>query len=1237
MQFIKNGPDIPERLLQAHESGRVVFFCGAGVSYPSGLPGFCGLVEKIYEGLSETPDAIEKIEIKTRRFDTAIGLLEKRLVGGRATVRKELAKILTPDLSTSNATATHQAILTLAQQHGGPLRLITTNFDRLFEEARKSTSNITIYKAPLLPIPKNRFDGLIYLHGLLPEAPTSNDLDQLVLSSGDFGLAYLIDGWAARFVSELFRNYTVCFVGYSIDDPILRYMMDALAADCLLGESPQEMFAFGSYKEGEEENSANEWRAKNVTPILYQVQKNYDYSFLHETLRVWAETYRDGILGKERIVIQYAGNNPMNSTQQDDFVGRMLWALSDKSGIPAKHFANHTPVPPLEWLELFSELRFKYDDLASFRVIPNTSKDDKLLFSLIQRPDSHTLSPPIAFVSDGSSKSYWDKVMYQLSKWLCRHLDDPKLVLWIAKRGGQLHHQFASIISQTLKETSPRPMLQPLWHVLLSGRFKTPYSELNLYNWFSQFKCSGLTHPFRFQLREMLSPRLKLQEPRLKVVDAKDDVNQIPKRIKDLVDWEIVLNTTYVHSTLRDFWGDVSWREALPELLSDATQLLRDVLDLMHELGGADKHYDNSYLYQPSISRHSQNKEFYDWTALIDLTREAWLETAKRSPNRAQNEAESWHNTPYPLFRRLTFFAATHIDIIPPTQGLVWLLAEEGWWLWSIETKRETLRLLVTLAPKLDSDNLTKLEDAILEGPPLFMFKDDADPTQLQKIIEREIWVRLAKINITDAVLSERAMSKLTKLVESYPFWKLVSDERDEFPLWRGNADEWHTHLLTPLRRRELVEWVHKHPKLEHFQKDDWLERCKNDFPTIVCTLIELAQNNEWPISRWRDSLQVWSKDHWLNRSWRYLGPVLNSAPNKILKELAPTISYWLQAIAKTFETHESVFFSLIHRILKQEEKSNIDSDEDPVFKAINHPVGHVTEAALRWWYRHTLEDKQGLPNEVKPLFSQLCDTKIAIFQYGRVLLSTNIITLYRVDSEWTKQYLLPLFDWNNSCSEAKAAWEGFLWSPRLYPPLFEEIKVSFLETAKHYKQLGKHGEQYAKLLTLTALESSNIFTNAELISATKTLPSSALLHVAYILVQSLEAAGDKHAEYWRNRILPYWNTIWPKSRDSVTLEICNVLAQLCIVARNEFPNALKAIQHWLQPIDDHVYLINLLCNEKLPERFPRETLEFLSIIMGKRPQWIPPDLKVCLDTISRAEPALASENHYKRLVEYLE
>jgi hypothetical protein len=61
MQLIANGPDIPERLLDAHEEGRVVFLCGAGVSFPAELPGFGGLVNRLYSGLGTIPSRVGKI------------------------------------------------------------------------------------------------------------------------------------------------------------------------------------------------------------------------------------------------------------------------------------------------------------------------------------------------------------------------------------------------------------------------------------------------------------------------------------------------------------------------------------------------------------------------------------------------------------------------------------------------------------------------------------------------------------------------------------------------------------------------------------------------------------------------------------------------------------------------------------------------------------------------------------------------------------------------------------------------------------------------------------------------------------------------------------------------------------------------------------------------------------------------------------------------------------------------
>ncbi len=403
-------------------------------------------------------------------------------------------------------------------------------------------------------MPKSRWDGLVYLHGQLSPAATASDLDHLVVSSGDFGLAYLTERWAAYFVSELFRNYTVCFVGYSIKDPVLRYMMDALAADRLLGESPPEMFAFGSYSKGKKDERANEWRAKNVTPVLYPEHNRHSY--LHKTLRVWADTYRDGVRGKERIVVECAMARPLASTKQDDFVGRLLWAISDPGGLPAKRFADLNPVPSLEWLEPFAEERYLQADLERFGVPPKPSTDGKLAFSLTCRPSPYDRGPRMVLVHEGD---FGDNVMFQLARWLTRHLDDPELVVWLANRGGRLHEQFVGLIQDRLDELAelqrdgstdeidriranapraiPRPTMRTLWRLMLSGRVKSRVRNSDLFRWLKCFKRDGLTTTSRLELREILAPRVSLREPYPS--SAAFDTAGDPLLLNDLVEWEV--------------------------------------------------------------------------------------------------------------------------------------------------------------------------------------------------------------------------------------------------------------------------------------------------------------------------------------------------------------------------------------------------------------------------------------------------------------------------------------------------------------------------------------------------------------------------------------------------------------------------------------------------------------------------------------------------------------------------
>jgi len=1265
LQFIANGPDIPEPLLDAHEEGCVVFFCGAGISYPAGLPGFKGLVDQIYQQRGTTLTDIEKDAYDAERYDATLDLLERRLPGHRLAMRKALHEVLQPKLRRKGATATHAALLQLSRTREGELRLVTTNFDCIFEHvarARRTKQTLNSCAAPRLPIPKkSRWNSLVYLHGLLPKNfDDETALNQLVLTSGDFGLAYLTERWAARFVSELFRNYIVCLVGYSINDPVLRYMMDALAADRMLGEVIPQAYAFGDCTPGQEKAKAIEWKAKGVTPILYNPANGH--AALHRTLKAWAETYHDGVLGKERIVVNHALARPSASTQQDDYVSRMLWALSDPSGLPAKRFAEFDPVPPLDWLETFSNDRYRHADLSRFGVLPQAEVDNNLAFSLIHRPAPYTHTPWMSLVTNGVLGGRWDDVMFQLARWLIRHLNDPALVLWVAQRGGQLHDRFILLIENELDRVArleregemaelksiranapnaiPSPLIRTLWRLLLTGRVKSPWHNLDLYRWKDRLKRDGLTTTLRLELRELLAPKVTLRKP-FRWDDEDRDQANAPHRLRQIVDWELVLAADHVHFLLPDPASSEQWRRALPLLLDDFQQLLRDALDLMRELGEADERSDRSYWDLPSISPHWQNRGFRDWVALIELVRDAWPAIREIDPSRASRIARDWFALPYPTFKRLALFAASHDGCIPPEQWVDWLSDDDAWWLWSVETQRETMRLLVLQGKSLTGQARAKLEAAILAGPPRHMYRDDLEPDRWQSIVDHSIWLRLAKLREGESALGEAALARFNALSAANPEWKLSPHQREEFPHWMsgtGNPDfeESRQVDIAPCKRKELVEWLKQSPPPERpFHEDTWRETCKKHFANAGAALADLSQEGIWPIERWKDAFYAWAEGRLAKRTWRCFAPVVQAIPDEKLEKLTHALTWWLREVSKSIDCYEEILLELCRRILTLSLESDKD-DENNIFHALNHPVGHVTMALLNVWFKRKPSDNDGLPDDIKPFFTQLCDTQAEQFRHGRVLLASGLIALFRLDRPWTEAHLLPLFDWVRNSIEAKAVWEGFLWSPRLYRPLLIAFKAPFLATAKHYLKLGEYArQQLAAFLTYAALEDHlDDYTMQDFQEAIGALPQEGLNEVAQTLVQALEAAGEQREEYWKNRIQTFWHDIWPKSHDLTSNSIVENLALLAIAARREFPAALLLVIDWLRPIEHPRHVVHRLHESGLAEQFPEKALHLLNTIIDKQP-WPPGELGRCLNAISQASPALVQDHQYQHLAEY--
>lgn len=631
---------------------------------------------------------------------------------------------------------------------------------------------------------------------------------------------------------------------------------------------------------------------------------------------------------------------------------------------------------------------------------------------------------------------------------------------------------------------------------------------------------------------------------------------------------------------------------------------------------------------------------------LIELLRDAWLATLECDPKRARRIALTWFDLPYSTFKRLALFAASRDGCVDPEQWGEWLVSDDAWWLWSVDTRRETMRLLVLQGAKLAPSVRAMLETAILAGPPRHMYQDDLEPEQWQRHVDRTVWLCLAKLREGGGQLDDAAAQRIDELSTANPGWRLANNEQDEFSHWMsGTGDPDYEASrdidIAPRKRKELVAWLKRPaPDRRPHYEDTWRETCRTRFFHSFFALCDLAQEGIWPPERWREALQAWSEEGRVLRSWRLAAPLVKSMPDLAMLENVHGVTWWMEAASKSIERHEVILLDLCKRVLALSVKpdtgirQNGEPINKPVTEAINHPIGHATQALLNLWFSREPADNDSLPRDIEPFFKQLCDVGVEGFRHGRVLLASHLIALFRVDRSWTEMHLLPLFDWVRSSVEAKAAWEGFLCSPRLYRPLLIGFKSHFLSTAHHYEDLGEHSGQFAAILTHAALEPVAGYSPEDFQAAIGALPQDGLNEVAQALSQALESAGDQREDYWKNQVQPFWQRVWPKSRDLASNSIAESLARLCIAAGGEFPSTLATVVDWLKPIEHPYYVVHRLQESGLCTRFPEAALRLLDAVLTDQ-RWAPRELGQCLDAIAQAMPDLRQDHRFRKLAEY--
>lgn len=1251
MQFIPNGPDIPDTLLQELEYGNVIFFCGAGISVPTGLPNFKGLVDRIYQNLDTSRFPLEDVAYNKKQYDSTLELLEQRLQGNDLPARRALHKEL--KIKKNSFLETHQAILELSKSRSGPTRLITTNYDRGFEEVIKAEKlKLSSFEAPLLPIPKNsRWNGIVYLHGLIKKEPEESSLARLILTSGDFGRAYLTERWASRFVSEVFRNYIVCFIGYSIDDPVLRYMMDALAGDRRMGEKNHKAYAFGGSKPDRKGKITEEWEAKGVTPILYDTSGDAcDHRYLHRTLKAWATTYKDGARGKQKIIIENASAQPTPSTNQDDYIGRLIWAISDSSAVPAKHFADHEPTPPLEWLFHFEKLRYNHSSLQLFNVFCAKKDNPDLSFSLIKRPSPYSLSPQMKLVENDSDHAQWDGVMYQIGRWLTRHLNNPNLILWLSSNGA-IHSQLQHLIedhldrikkleTQSNKEEIgkllnlspdciPSDEIRPFWNIYLAGRLGRRSKLIDVPRWLEELKTNGATFLSRIQLREIIQPIVLITNVSQRTIQT--DTNNAGE-LKPYLEWTLGLTCDYAHYFLKELTQNESSRETLPKLFPEFENALNDALELTYSISKENSNWRLEEFAFPSISPHPQNESAEDWTVLIELTRDAWIAISQISRTQAEQIARRWFHGPHAIFKRLALFAAAQPNIFIKGEWLDWL-DEDTDWFWNTKFQRETFQLLTAKTGTISQTQLRKIEKHILSGPKKERQENFLDDKVSKYLLEQIKWMMLQKMAQSEAKLSQKSIAQLKRLKNKHPEFKTFPDQREEFCFWMGpiEAREETQRPTIPLHTRSslLARWLLSGDNQTPTYTDGWGKACRTSPLLSAAALIKTYKQGAWLDKRWSQALNAWSDDKLCGRSWNCIAPFLSHLDKEKLRSIALPLSVWMaKAISKSRE-HAETYLILFEKISSLPSNPGIQST-DLLTQAINHPAGKATLGLLDLIFSNSPNDSATLGKKHSSSLSIALQPSAPNFNHSAIIVASRTVSIFRLDPEWAKQQLIPLFSWENR-ETAKTLWQGFLWSARLNRSLLEAFKPYFIETAKHYDELERQGSRYISLLTYAMLDSPEAFCRTTMMEIFRQLPHAALKTCLQTLTKATLAAEDKKDAYWKNRTEQFWRSYWPKTVALKLPEITQELARLAIASGSNFPAALKLFDSFLVKLKTPGIVIKSIEDSNIASLFPQQCLQLIDRIIDKT-FWPSSTLRTILDQALEADSRIGNDEIYLRL-----
>ncbi|WP_181790342.1 SIR2 family protein [Myxococcus llanfairpwllgwyngyllgogerychwyrndrobwllllantysiliogogogochensis] len=1144
------------------------------------------------------------------QYDRMLRALERRLAAGdvprsqgmRERIKRAIRKVLSPaaDVALEN----HVALLRLSRDSESRIRILTTNFDTLFERAWHSVNlpDLRSYACQEMPRPRTAtFGGVLHLHGRLADTSIGVGETELVLTSAEFGDAYLRSGWASRYVYDLARTHILVLVGYSADDPPMRYLLETLEADRERYPDLKRVFAFADVKVGQESAHDALWRAKGIEPILYHVKDGDGHAQLYRTLNAWSDYAQDPTAWRRERLRLLMTEKPENASPADHVEISSLLSHGD-----AEHILQEL-MPAAAWLPVLRKTgTFDGKRTSPGPWIAQRIDDVEMIRECAAAPptDMHSLRCIERAVEVGATKlsgelrKAWNVIQRAIS---VRHVDITPPWYQVRTRviSGDIDHGVLTAVAASFK---------PRLHVRRS--YDRSASEKPVEN--AALKFSDL-------VRTQFKP------------------------IADGLDFHEILAA----------WPEQTETES--RLLKVLNRELEDALEESRETEGPARD-EQASLDVPFLPDPRSNMFGSGFSPIVHLITALWTRLADKSTSEARLSALAWRNSSFLISRRLYLNALLRADAFESTEIRDTLLELDDRIFWVSDARHEIALLLASRWNSLDETHRTAIADRIRKGVPrdLFSAGDFGGGGYLETVPDRLVFVLLSRIKSAGGTLDVASLDLLKAHGEKNPEWTHSFDElsNSSHPYVFKSGPQGEVGVLKSVPDNELVREalrLQQEPASE--QRDVWKLLCSADPERGLRAVAFEADADRWELPV-LDGLLGAAYNVESHEFQVVLAQTLLRAPDSFMDSIGRSVMSWmLQCCSKLIaETVPSVhLLNLWDRLAERtydqpddSKRTGLDGD-DLEGASLNEPGG-----ILSWILCNILDETNpsigaGLGHMLLPRFDRIARAEGRSGLLARVYLARNLAYLYAVDATWIEKQMLSRF--RPEHPESLPLWEGRLRGPvPNAPALFNEMKPYFFAMLNGAMSFNR-AQQLAEHLLLPAVwkrqEGGADFDIAPsdvrraLAAGCPELRHAAAFMFFNWMKNARTREKEDPSDAWRTTIGPLFREVWPIDavcRDSRTSQY---LVRMLLECKEAFPEALGDVVDLLVPFE--MYSIESmffggLDMEAVIRRSPEGFLRLLDAVVAPRPTGVARDLASVLKKISIANSAVESSSLYLRL-----